>query len=143
MLFAMAIFILSLAFSIIAGLIASNKGRSGFGFFFLVLFLSPLAIFGLLYALLILLDETTTEVPPVITSEDEEQEPDTTRLTIKTVPEDAKVYIMGIKPKYHDGIELDPRYYLIKVTAPGYKTAQRTIEVKGPTVEWFFLVKSP
>ena len=38
----MAIFILWLFLSIVAGIIASNKGRSGFGFFLLSVLLSPL-----------------------------------------------------------------------------------------------------
>ena len=37
----MEIFIVWLALSIIAGVIASKKGRSGFGFFLLAVFLSP------------------------------------------------------------------------------------------------------
>jgi hypothetical protein len=38
----MEIFILWLFLSIVAGIIASNKGRSGFGFFLLSVLLSPL-----------------------------------------------------------------------------------------------------
>ena len=38
----MEIFILWLGLSIVAGVIASNKGRSGFGFFLLAAILSPL-----------------------------------------------------------------------------------------------------
>ncbi|WP_428086346.1 zinc ribbon domain-containing protein [Candidatus Thioglobus sp.] len=38
----MEIFVLWLFLSIIAGVIASNKGRSGFGFFLLSVILSPL-----------------------------------------------------------------------------------------------------
>lgn len=45
----MMIIITWLAFSIIAGLIASNKGRSGFGFFLLSIVFSPLI--GILAAL--------------------------------------------------------------------------------------------
>ena len=37
----MGIVVLWLFFSIVAGIIASNKGRSGFGFFLLSIFLSP------------------------------------------------------------------------------------------------------
>lgn len=45
------IFLLWLAFSIIAGIIASNKGRSGFGFFLLSVALSPLiGVIGALIA---------------------------------------------------------------------------------------------
>ena len=38
----MEIFVLWLALSVVAGVIASNKGRSGWGFFFLSVILSPL-----------------------------------------------------------------------------------------------------
>lgn len=38
----MEFFILWLFFSIVAGIIANRKGRSGFGFFFLAFFLTPL-----------------------------------------------------------------------------------------------------
>lgn len=46
----MEIFILWLSFSIIAGIVANNKGRSGFGFFLLSVVLSP--IIGLIGALI-------------------------------------------------------------------------------------------
>jgi hypothetical protein len=46
----MEIFVLWLAFSIIAGIVASNKGRSGMGFFLLSVVLSPLI--GLISALI-------------------------------------------------------------------------------------------
>lgn len=46
----MKIFVLWLAFSIIAGIVASNKGRSGMGFFFLSVVLSPLI--GIISALI-------------------------------------------------------------------------------------------
>jgi hypothetical protein len=46
----MEIFIIWLVLSIIAGVIASNKGRSGFGFFLLAALLSPLV--GIIAALI-------------------------------------------------------------------------------------------
>ena len=46
----MEIFIVWLFFSIIAGIIAGNKGRSGFGFFLLAALLSPLI--GIIAALI-------------------------------------------------------------------------------------------
>lgn len=45
----MELFIFWLAFSFVAGIIASNKGRSGLGFFLLSILLSP--ILGILFAL--------------------------------------------------------------------------------------------
>lgn len=47
----MEIFVFWLAFSIVAGIIAANKGRSGFGFFLLSVILSPLiGVIGALIA---------------------------------------------------------------------------------------------
>ncbi|WP_333710342.1 double zinc ribbon domain-containing protein [Malikia spinosa] len=47
----MEIFVFWMIFSIIAGIIASNKGRSGFGFFLLSVLLSPLI--GIIFALVV------------------------------------------------------------------------------------------
>ena len=47
----MEVFVLWLAFSVVAAVIASNKGRSGWGFFFLSLILSPLI--GIIAALVV------------------------------------------------------------------------------------------
>ncbi|MCP4693289.1 MAG: hypothetical protein GY859_34930 [Desulfobacterales bacterium] len=44
------------------------------------------------------------------------------RLFIKTIPEDAKIRIMNIKPRYISGISLPDGNYRINVSAPGYIT---------------------
>ena len=51
----MGLFVAWIAFSIVAGVIASNKGRSSVGFFFLALVLSP--ILGIIAALIAKPDE--------------------------------------------------------------------------------------
>jgi hypothetical protein len=43
-------------------------------------------------------------------------------LNIVTTPEDARVQIMNIKPKYYDGIRLRPGRYTMRVSKPGYHT---------------------
>jgi hypothetical protein len=43
-------------------------------------------------------------------------------LTVKTVPSDARVMIMNIKPKYYDGIRLVKGKYKIRVVKKGYMT---------------------
>jgi uncharacterized membrane protein YeaQ/YmgE (transglycosylase-associated protein family) len=53
----MEVFILWIALSILAGVLASNKGRSGWGFFFLSLILSP--VIGLIAAAVVARDDST------------------------------------------------------------------------------------
>lgn len=73
-------------------------------------------------------------------------------LTVNTVPTDARVRILNIAPKYHDGISIAiPGKYRIEVSAPGYVTydewhtldstdeellvsltAERSLDVKTP-----------
>lgn len=55
----MEIFIIWLALSFLAGLIAANKGRSGMGFFFLSIVLSPLV--GIIAALVVQKDNEALE----------------------------------------------------------------------------------
>jgi len=52
-------------------------------------------------------------------------------LTIETVPHDAKVRILKIRPKYKDGILLKPGMYIIEVSHPGYEKFEEKREV-GP-----------
>ncbi|ADE14436.1 conserved hypothetical protein [Nitrosococcus halophilus Nc 4] len=63
----MEIFILWLFLSIIAGVIASNKGRSGFGFFLLSVILSPLI--GIIAALVAGENRTNVEEKKISSGE--------------------------------------------------------------------------
>lgn len=63
----MEILILWLIFSIVAGLIADKKGRSGFGFFFLSIVLSPLV--GIIVALVVREDRSIVEERKIVSGE--------------------------------------------------------------------------
>ena len=63
-------------------------------------------------------------VPGAIASE-EEQADALAVLTVATTPDDARVRIMNIRPRYRDGIGLAPGAYDIEVSAPGYFTYRR------------------
>lgn len=60
-------FILWFALSVIAAIIASNKGRSGFGFFILAIVLSPLV--GIIAALVVKPNNTSIEQKQTETGE--------------------------------------------------------------------------
>ena len=46
----------------------------------------------------------------------------TGKLIVNTEPEDARVRILNIKPRFYQGMELDPGEYHIEVSSNGYKT---------------------
>ena len=48
------------------------------------------------------------------------------KLLVKTIPKDAQVRILNIKPKYKDGILLELGKYRIRASKPGYKTRIET-----------------
>ena len=48
-------------------------------------------------------------------------------LTINTVPGDAKIMILNIKPKYQKGIKLEKGSYHIKILKDGYETIEKWI----------------
>ncbi|WP_169314601.1 PEGA domain-containing protein [Thiothrix nivea] len=50
-------------------------------------------------------------------------------LTVKTEPTNATVSIRNIQPKYRDGIQLEPGKYHIRVSASGYQTQDKWIEL--------------
>ena len=50
-------------------------------------------------------------------------------LTIRPTPDDALVRILNIKPKYRDGIEVEPGQYKIEVSKSGYKTFLGMVDV--------------
>ena len=59
-----------------------------------------------------------------------QQEPDAlpasqAYLSVTTQPANARVRIMNIVPRYHDGIALEPGRYSIEVSTPGYQTYKK------------------
>ncbi|GAP75598.1 MULTISPECIES: carboxypeptidase-like regulatory domain-containing protein [Pseudoalteromonas] len=60
--------------------------------------------------------------------------PEITQLTVNTTPSDSRVRIMNIRPKYHDGIELQPGEYEVEVSKPGYETFREWVMVENNTV---------
>lgn len=75
--------------------------------------------------------EPTPEEQPIIA---EEQENNIISLTVLTSPEDARIRIMNIKPKYQAGIELDEGKYDIEVTKDGYLTYRKWVQVDKKTI---------
>ena len=57
------------------------------------------------------------------------------KLTVNTVPEDARVLIMNIVPKFHQGILLTPGKYDLLVKKPGYPKLRQWISVENSDVE--------
>jgi hypothetical protein len=53
-------------------------------------------------------------------------------LFVSTVPANARIRILNIKPKFRQGIELDPGKYLIEVSQTGYQAVKRweTLDTK-------------
>ena len=51
------------------------------------------------------------------------------RLFVETEPEDARVKILGIKPKFHQGMELEPRRYQLEISAKGCKSRKEWAEI--------------
>lgn len=65
-------------------------------------------------------------------------------LTVKTEPTNATVSIRNIQPKYRDGIQLAPGKYHIRVSASGYQTQDKWIELgKANKTVSFALKKLP
>jgi hypothetical protein len=51
------------------------------------------------------------------------------RLFVETKPENARIRILNIKPKFHQGIELNPGSYHIEVAAKGYTRTKKWIKI--------------
>jgi hypothetical protein len=62
---------------------------------------------------------TTATAPVVLKS----------KLFVEVEPRDAKVRILNIRPKFHQGIALDPGSYRLNVSAPGYMTQDQWIKL--------------
>lgn len=56
--------------------------------------------------------------------------PKKTRLTVSTIPPNAKVRILNTPKTYQAGMELDPGPYHIEVSAPGHKTSKEWVSLE-------------
>jgi tetratricopeptide (TPR) repeat protein len=57
--------------------------------------------------------------------------PKTGRLFIETIPENSRIRILNIQPKFKQGIYLKPGKYSIEISAKGYETKKIWINVKA------------
>ncbi len=51
------------------------------------------------------------------------------RLFVQTDPENARVRVLNIRPKFYQGMELNPGNYHIEVSAPGYALKKKWVKV--------------
>ena len=51
------------------------------------------------------------------------------KLFVDTMPSNATIRILNIKPRFFQGIELDPGKYYVEVSASGYKAKKRWVEI--------------
>ncbi|WGL17274.1 bifunctional serine/threonine-protein kinase/formylglycine-generating enzyme family protein [Microbulbifer bruguierae] len=63
-----------------------------------------------------------------------DETPPTYSLMVSAKPEDARIRIMNIVPRYSPGIALEPGRYDIEVSKPGYSTVRRWIEIGSADV---------
>jgi len=69
---------------------------------------------------------------------------DIASLSIQVQPSDARVRIMNIVPKFHNGIELDKgKSYHLLINKKGYRTVNRWIKLDGDKTLKFNLVDIP
>ncbi|WP_250462494.1 bifunctional serine/threonine-protein kinase/formylglycine-generating enzyme family protein [Microbulbifer litoralis] len=75
--------------------------------------------------------ETGDEVPATAPAAEPAvaQPPATFSLDVRPRPDDARVRIMNIVPRYQPGIELEAGEYDLEVSKPGYTTVRRWIEI--------------
>jgi len=59
------------------------------------------------------------------------------KIYVVTNPSNAKVRVLNLKPKFYQGIKLDPGRYHIEVSAPRYKTEKRWVVVDAGEDENF------
>ncbi|HEY8569434.1 bifunctional serine/threonine-protein kinase/formylglycine-generating enzyme family protein [Microbulbifer sp.] len=64
-----------------------------------------------------------------------EEAPPTYSLRVSVKPNDARIRIMNIVPRYSPGITLEPGRYDIEVSKPGYSTVRRWIEISSADVK--------
>ena len=51
------------------------------------------------------------------------------RLSVETMPTEARIRILNIQPKFYQGMKLEPGRYHVEVSAKGYKTKRMWIEL--------------
>ena len=56
-------------------------------------------------------------------------------LTVSAEPDDARIRIMNIGPRYRAGMELEPGRYLLEVSSPGYLTESQWVELGQEPLE--------
>ena len=59
------------------------------------------------------------------------------KVFVETEPVDALVKILNIKPKFFQGMELEPGNYHVEVASEGYETQRRWIDIKAGDQEQF------
>ena len=62
-------------------------------------------------------------------------------LTIHTLPKNASIKIMNIKPVYYDGIQLKTGDYQLEIFAKGYEIKQRIISINHKNKDLFIKLK--
>ncbi|WP_105103997.1 bifunctional serine/threonine-protein kinase/formylglycine-generating enzyme family protein [Microbulbifer pacificus] len=63
-----------------------------------------------------------------------QETPPTFALLVSAKPDDARIRIMNIVPRYSPGITLEPGRYDIEVSKPGYSTVRRWIEISSADI---------
>ncbi|WP_051249761.1 hypothetical protein [Maridesulfovibrio zosterae] len=87
-------------------------------------------------------EDVTLDIKKVMSGHDK-KEAKYGSLHVETYPEDAKVQIMNIKPRYYDGIKLKKGTYHIRVSAAGYETQDKFEKVRyGESLSVYFDLKS-
>ncbi len=86
--------------------------------------------------------KTRTEVPPATLPKTEAPQVSANgpaSIHVATHPDNARVRIMNIKPKFHQGIELKPGKYHMEISARGYITKSKWVTLsKGETLNLDF-----
>lgn len=59
-------------------------------------------------------------------------------LTIKTIPADATVKLLDIRPKYHQGIRLAPKNYRIRIEKKGFDSITTTVDLNAQQNQFHF-----
>jgi formylglycine-generating enzyme required for sulfatase activity len=60
-----------------------------------------------------------------------EARPRKARLFVETDPSDATVRILNISPRFYQGMDLDPGRYEVEVSASGYRTSKKWVDLRA------------